>query len=531
MKAVTSAQMRALDDAAIQHTGIPGVVLMENAGLRVVELVEKKFPTVEGLDVVVLCGKGNNGGDGFVIARHLANAGARVRVFTTADSDEVEGEAAVHRAIAEDAVLSVTDIRATTGMESFTQSLERCGLVVDAMLGTGISGEVRGVVRQVIEELSGCRAPTVAVDIPSGIDSDTGNVCGAAVSARWTVTFALPKVGLLIYPGAAYCGEVWLGDIGIPAALVHDPAIGCHLITPEMVRTWLPKRGPEAHKGSCGRVAIVAGSSGYAGAAILASRAATRSGVGLVTLCLPRSVNSAVKAASVESTTLPLPETAEQTVALEGLADVLSLLKRVDALALGPGISRNGETLEFVRELVSKAELPVVLDADAVFAFAGKPELLKTVTAPKIMTPHPGEMSYLLGIPVEAVQSNRLGIARQAAERSGSTIVLKGARTVIATPEGETYINPTGNAGMATGGTGDVLTGLIVALLGQGLSPTQAAAAGAYLHGTAGDSVAAERGEAGLIAGDLVDALPGAWMEVMSGDRGQNINARLRRLT
>ena len=530
MKVATASQMRSIDTKAIQGMGIPGVVLMENAGLRVVELIEAKLHGLYGLDVVVVCGKGNNGGDGFVIARHLSDAGANVRVFAVAAATEFAGDAAIQLRICKSTALSITHLGELGEMERLSHVLNRCDLVVDALLGTGFSGLPRGIVGQTIEALSGCPAPVVSVDVPSGVESDSGRVPGPAVSAHWTVTFGLPKVGLLIHPGCENAGEVWLGDIGIPPDLVADSPTQCSLATDERVAAMLPVRAPDAHKGSCGRIGIVAGCARYAGAAVLAGRAAMRSGAGIVTLVVPAGINNVVKAGAIETTTWPAAETESGSLAVKGFEGEAPLLKDVDSLAIGPGLSRDEETLAVVRQMLSSATVPAVLDADALFAFAGNAESLRQYGCSKVLTPHPGEMAALLGIAVHEVQDNRIDVAREAAEATGAVIVLKGARTVIAAPDGRVHINPTGNPGMASGGTGDVLTGVIVSLLGQGLDLTQATTAGVYLHGMAGNLAATDKGESGLIAGDLVENLPYAFEIVRKRNRGESVNSRLRRL-
>jgi len=530
MKVATSAQMKAIDARAIHEVGVPGVVLMENAGLRVVELIEAKFNRLRGLRVVVLCGRGNNGGDGFVIARHLVHAGALVHVYATASAEEFVGDAAIQRKICEKEALPVSDLTQGGEMEKLVQMVERSELVVDALLGTGLTGAPRGTVSAVIEQLATCPAPIVAVDVPSGVESDSGRVSGAAVRAQWTVTFGLPKVGLLIHPGCQFAGEVWLGEIGIPPSVIEEAELACNLITGEEVAAMLPCRAPDAHKGSCGKIGIVAGCARYAGAATLAARAAMRSGAGLVTLLVPASLNGIVRYGTVEATTIPMAETETGSIAEHGVDAVIPFLQERDALAIGPGLSRDEETLSAVRRILDAVSVPAVLDADALFAFAGQTASLRGYRFPKILTPHPGEMATLLGISPREVQENRLEVARTAAEQTEAVVILKGARTVVAAPDGQIFINPTGNAGMASGGTGDVLTGMVASLLGQGLDSLSAAVSAVYLHGLAGDLAAAAKGESALVASDLIESLPDAWKMTTAPVAAAQINNRLTRL-
>jgi NAD(P)H-hydrate epimerase len=486
---------------------------------------------LRGRRVVVVCGKGNNGGDGFAIARHLSIAGAEVKAFLAASKQDVSGDALAHLKFAEATNVPVTEIINDGKVKAIEPALSSAHLVVDAMLGTGISGGARGVIAKIIPLVNKADAPVVAVDVPSGLNADTGEVAGACVQATWTVTLGLPKRGLLLYPGAAYAGEIYVGDLGIPPSLVDSAALRTNVTTPDLVRAWLPPRKPTAHKGDCGRVLVVGGSAGMLGAALLAGRAALRGGAGLVTLALPQSLNQAAKAALLEATTLLLPETPSQTIALSALLQMQPMLNRPDALAIGPGLSREEGTAEFVRNLVKRARVPMVIDADGIVAFAGeKRGELQKCRAPRVLTPHPGEMATLLAISVEEAERDRIATAQQAAHDGGAVIVFKGARSIVAAPNGEVYVNPTGNAGMATGGSGDVLTGLIAALLAQGLDALRAAVVGTYLHGLAGDLAAAEKGQASLIAGDLNEFLPAAFQKVQTLPEERWVTPRLYRL-
>lgn len=526
-----------MDRIAIEEMGVPGVVLMENAGLRVLEAMSARLGSVAGLQVVVAAGRGNNGGDGFVVARHLANLGAEVTCLLAAPQDQLTGDAKVNADAALRCGLPVREVLRAEDIPSAAEALRGADVIVDALLGTGISGKVRQPIAGVIEAINASRAKVVAVDLPSGTNSDTGEVCGSAVRADWTVTLALPKRGLFLYPGADYAGEVFVGDIGMPHAPLTESPCQCHVATPSTARGWLPARRRDAHKGDCGRVVVVGGSVGLSGAVALTARAALRAGAGLVTMATPASINTIVASAVVEATSACLAETEDHSIALTAIDKALELLSRADVLALGPGLSRHEETAAFAREIVARCDRPTVIDADGVVAIAGHPHVVlgnagasASTKRPVVMTPHPGEMAALLGLTVSQVQGDRIGVAQQAAREHGAIVALKGAFTVIASPNGETMVNTTGNAGLATGGTGDVLTGTIAGLIAQGVAPFEAAALGCYLHGLAGDLAAARLGEESLIAGDLCNYLPLALSQLREGGQEERVTPHLLRL-
>ena len=508
MKLITSEQMRGLDRAAIEEYGLPGVVLMENAGRAVAQEAERMLGE-EALfaRVVVVCGRGNNGGDGFVAARHLSEQAIDVDIYLLAAIEELTGDAATNCLIAQQMGLPIfpnpTD-------EQLAAALAEADLVIDAILGTGVAGEVHGPARVAIEAINQSSQLVLAVDIPSGLSADTGAVLGEAVVADTTVTFGLPKVGHYCYPGRSYCGRVEVADISLPLALLSDPALTTNLT--EALDAWLrlPGRRPDMHKGEAGRLLIVAGSVGMTGAAALAGMAAARAGAGLVTLAVPASLNDILEVKCTEVMTLPLPETDRRSLAPEAAGPILDFAGRCDAVALGPGLSQAPATVELVRSLISQIAVPLVVDADGLNACAGAAELLASRPAPTVCTPHPGELARLIPQTVPAIQADRIEAARQAARELGCVVVLKGAGTVTATPEGTAWVNPTGNAGMATGGVGDVLTGVIGALLAGGATAEDAAVSAVFYHGLAGDLAAADLGQRGLIASDLLDRLPAA---------------------
>lgn len=510
MQLVTAAEMRELDKRAIEEYGIPGLILMENAGRQVAEAAREMLGGAGGKKVIVFAGKGNNGGDGLVAARHLLNAGAAVKVFLLAGAEEMTGDALTNLKIWR----KMGQPAETAVREDLPELLEDCDLIVDAIFGTGFRGTPREPAAGVINAINGSRKPVLAVDVPSGLEADTGLARGPCVRAARTVTFALPKLGLVQEPGASYAGRLHVADISIPSFLLKGENFKRFLLSREMVGGWLPPRSRTAHKGECGRVLVVAGSRGMTGAACLAAEGAARAGAGLVTLAVPEGVQDLVAARLTEIITVGLPATTRQTLSREACADMLALAERADVLALGPGITTHPETVACVRSLLPALNIPCVLDADGLNCFAGRTDIFGLLSSPLVVTPHPGELARLTGQPTGAIQQDRVGAAERAAGEWGAVVLLKGAATVIASPEGRVYINPTGNPGMATGGSGDVLTGVVAGLLAQGLDALRSAAAGAFLHGLAGDLAARRKGLRGLLAGDILSFLPEALEEV-----------------
>ncbi|MFZ5642991.1 MAG: NAD(P)H-hydrate dehydratase [Bacillota bacterium] len=508
MKAVTAGEMRDIDRKAIKEFGIPGIVLMENAGRRVVEAVLDKLGNVQGRTVTIFVGKGNNGGDGFVAARHLYNMGADVKVLLLENPESIAGDAAVNLEIWRKMDQKIYTVAQKDDFNAVRLFLVRTDIIIDAIYGTGFKGKVKEYAGRIIEAINACDKPVISVDVPSGLEADAGMVSGPCIRASATVTFGLPKIGLLMEPGVSYAGELRVVDISLPASLLDDESLRHNLVDRNLVKGWLPFRPNSSHKGDYGRVLVVAGSRGMAGAACLAAEGALRAGAGLVTLAVPEAVYEPVAAKLTEAMVVPLPSTAEGTLSREVLGLVSGMMEKADVLALGPGLSANEETVEVVREIVSFAHKPIVLDADGLNAFTGKSSMIKKAKAPMILTPHSGEMSRLADLPVASIQKSRLAETISRSLEWGVVLVLKGSRTITATPDGEVYINSTGNPGMATGGSGDVLTGVIAGLAAQGMEIGRAAAAGVYLHGAAGDRAAVGKGMMGLLAGDILNCLP-----------------------
>ncbi|MCL0049687.1 NAD(P)H-hydrate dehydratase [Peptococcaceae bacterium] len=510
--------MRKIDRITIDEYGIPGVVLMENAGRKVAEIVCTELGgCVCGKVIAVFVGKGNNGGDGLVAARHLLNRGADVRIFLLANPDEIKGDAAINFAIFKKMSKNIYHVYQQNGVNIVKVSLLNTDLIIDAIYGTGFRGKVNEKVSRIIQLINDSNVPVVSVDIPSGLEADTGRLSNICVKADTTVTFGLPKLGLVIEKGLDVVGKLKVVDISIPKALLNSVDLNKHILDSDMIRSWIPKRKLDAHKGNFGRVLIVAGSKGMTGAALLTAKACLRAGAGLVTLAVPEQIHSIVSAKAPEIMTYPLLGTEEGTVSEGALQEILDKVDndKIDVLAVGPGLSLNDETITLVTGLLKKIKIPLILDADGLNALAENPEILKDSTAPIVITPHPGEMARLLGASTAEVQQKRLDITMRYAKEWGVTLLLKGARTLIASPDGMLYINSTGNPGMATAGSGDVLAGIITGFVAQGLSMHHAAAAGAYLHGMAGDKGSAELGQNALMAGDVLNYLPVCMKEVL----------------
>ncbi len=525
LKVTSAAQMREMDRRTIEDFGVPSIVLMENAALRVVDVIAERFGPLKGKRIAVVCGKGNNGGDGLAIARHLATRlGAEVTIWLAANPADLSGDAALNYRMAQ--AFGVTTRR------SGSTELGRGGfadLVVDALLGTGIKGGVDEKFAIHVNAMNDSGCPIVSVDVPSGLDADTGNVEGACVKATLTVTFALPKFGLLVYPGAEYVGELVVADIGMPRQVMAAEDIKVSMTEAVDVARWLPARvnGRDSNKGQFGHVTVFAGSQGFVGAPCLTAEAAARTGAGLVTLVVPEGVqNAAMARVSPVVMTKGLPQTVAGTFASEAAEAALKLARKGSAAALGPGLGGpdSEETRDFIREFVKGCGVPLVIDADALNCLALEPDrgisIIKARSASTVLTPHPGEMGRLLGTDTKAVQADRRGAVEQAARDYGCTVLLKGARTLIADETGRLAINTTSNPGMATGGSGDALTGIIAVLLAGQLAEWEAAAAGAYLHGLAGDLAAAsQNGPAGLIATDIIAWIPRAIAQCQEENR------------
>jgi NAD(P)H-hydrate epimerase len=498
---VTAAEMRGLDRHTIDTLGVSSELLMEVAGAAVAREAER-LRAPDGA-VWVACGAGNNGGDGLVAARHLQLRGVPVRIWPIVDPASWRGDAAANWRRAEAAGVPLAPARGRPPPRS---------VIVDAIFGTGLAREVEGAaaaaIRRIREARPECRV--LAVDLPSGLDADTGQPLGEAVAADCTVTLGLPKLGLALEPGRSLAGEIVVARIGIADA-APGVAPRAALWTRAAAARRLPERPRAGHKGSFGHVLVIGGSEGKAGAAALAALGAARSGAGLVTIACPESTNDVLQAQLTEVMTAPVPELATHAFGSQAEKPVLELAAARDVAALGPGIGRAVETRAFVRHVTRALANPLVLDADGLVAFADALGELRARTAPTVLTPHPGEAALLLGGTPAEVNRDRPAAARRLAAETGAVVVLKGAATIVAEPEGAILVNPTGGPVLASGGTGDVLTGVIAGLLAQGLAARDAAALGVFLHGAAADLLAERRFAAGVLASEVAGALPDAF--------------------
>ena len=518
MRVFNTRQMREADRRTIDDIGIPSIVLMENAGRQVVAAMDASFENLDTMRVAVLCGRGSNGGDGFVVARTLSERGVPVGVFLLGQAADVKGDARTNLNVLKNLGLDVVEIADAEAWELHGADVLGADLV-DALFGTGLNGPLSGLAESVTADVNGSPRPVVSIDLPSGLSADTHEVPGPAIDATMTVTLGAPKLPLVLPPAEALAGSLVIADIGIPEAVIDD-VDGPHveILTRESMRPLIEPRSPDTHKGDFGRVLIVAGSPGKTGAASLAAMAALRSGAGLVTVAAPASSAPVIATLGAEYMTLPLPEAPDGTLAEAALEAILEV--DADVIAVGPGLGRSATVTAVVRGIVERAGMSVVLDADGINAFAGAAEaLVGRDGTDLIITPHPGEMARLVGLSTEAVQANRLDVARDFATSHRVHVVLKGYRTVVVSPDGRTSINLTGNAGMATGGTGDVLTGMIAAWFGQLLDAEAATRLAVYLHGLAGDLSEADEGEVALIAGDIVARLGDAVLDLTARRR------------
>lgn len=508
---VTAAEMRLLDRATIEKGHASGEDLMEHAGRGVVAAMERTYGSLLGMRVLALCGTGNNGGDGFVAARHLASHGAEIHVGVLGDSARIGGDARLHLDRLEDFRVAVRMLHSADELDAFVGSRDQWDFALDALLGTGARGVPEALAADGVNALRGLDdrgTIVVAVDLPTGVHADTGAIARRAVRADLTVTFGFPKRGHFLYPGRAFVGRLEVVDIGLAPDAIEASAIAVVVSTPPDMAGLIPARDPRAHKGSVGRVLVVGGSVGLTGAVALAARAALKSGAGYVQVAVPKSLNDILEVKLTEEMTLPMPETSERTLAMAALEPVLARCARADVVAMGCGLSRHREAGELARRVASECDRPMVIDADGLNAFEGHTETIARAPGVRVLTPHLGEMERLTGVPAADLEARRIDAAREWAQRWGATVVLKGAPTVVADPDGRAAVNPTGNPGLATAGTGDVLTGTIAALLAQGLKPFDAGRLAAYVHGMAGDMAAGEKGQVGLVAGDVVEQLP-----------------------
>lgn len=521
MKVLTTGAMSELERRAIEEFGIPGILLMENAANGVVDAALDRFPTAKS--AIVFCGPGNNGGDGLAVARLLTARGLGVLALVATEGREYSGDARIQFEAVRQGSGSGLDLQILepgSDISEIVARLSAADLVVDALFGTGLSRPLSGSFADLTAGINRLRAPVVSVDLPSGLHGDRAEPPGPHVVADLTVTFAFLKTAHVLEPACEAVGEVIITGLGIPERLLDEASAELFLLEADDVSESLEPRPREAHKGDFGHLLVVAGSLGKSGAAVLAARAAVRSGAGLVTAAVPEPIVGVVEAASLETMTSVLPASASGEISADALGPLERQAVGKQAIALGPGLGGSEGAAEVIRVFCLSSSVPLVLDADGLNAFAGRLSDLQAREGSTVLTPHPGELGRLLGTSTAEVVRTRLASVRRAAQEAGAVVILKGRATLIADPRGAVYVNPTGNPGMATGGTGDVLTGVIGALLAQGASALEAARLGAYVHGLAGDRAASALGERSLAAGDLLDSLPGAFEELSERRNG-----------
>ena len=521
MYLVTADEIQRMDRTTIESFGIPGRVLMENAGRGATAFFLNAVYRHHPGPVGIAAGRGNNGGDGFVMARYLHQKGIRATVFLLSQRDRIQGDAAANLKLLDTMGVPVVEMVDDAAFESRKSLMRRQHTWIDAILGTGLTSDVRGYFRTAIDFINRQGRPVFAVDIASGLNADTGQVCGVCIQASATATFGFAKVGHLSYPGRSLTGQLKVVEIGIPPHVAAD--VGCrqHLVTPRALKGKIPERSPTAHKGHTGHLLILAGSPGKTGAAAMTAATAMRAGAGLVTLGVPASLNPVLENMVTEAMTVELPETAEMALDESAGETVMSLIADKRCLAVGPGIGTAESTGRLLGRLIEASPVPMVIDADGLNLIASDISVLTKGKSPIVLTPHPGEMSRLSGHSTTEIQSDRVGHARSFAQRHGVHLVLKGAATIIARPDGTVFVNATGNPGMAAGGMGDVLTGLIAGLITQGMAAGAAALAGVYLHGSAADRLARHKAPVGYLATEVMDAIPQAMHELLSG--GDNL--------
>lgn len=510
MKACFAEEMRSVDRAATEIGGIPSIILMENAALACVNELKKDFDDLNKKSVAVFCGKGNNGGDGFAIARHLYNLGVDVSVFLVCGA-EFKGDAKINFDIISKMDINIDVISDTENLKYIIKSFD---IIIDAIYGTGIHGTVRGISYDVIEEINTDSKYVMSVDIPSGIDADSGEICGVCIKADKTVTFAAYKIGMLMFPGADYTGKVIVSDISIPEYIIDGRNLNTNVITADFVRKNLPARVNNSQKGDYGKLLIIAGSKGMTGAAYMASQSALKAGCGLITVGICESLNSIMECKTTEVMTLPLEDT-DGHIGAASAQKILDKMDNCDAVLIGPGLGRSADASKIVREVLTNSLIPVIIDADAINIVAKDKSVLDGCSCNVIFTPHAAEMSRLTGLDISYIEKNRLSVSLEFAEEYGAALILKGHHTIVTAADSKQYINITGNPGLATGGSGDVLAGLVAAYAARGIDLPAAGAMAVYLHGLAGDIAAEKLGMESLTPSDVINFIPDAINQIL----------------
>lgn len=518
MRLVKASEMQEMDRRVIQELGIPGAVLMENAARGASRIFLEHFDPEYDSHIFILCGRGNNGGDGYVMARYLYQAGLSVTVAVLTPFSKITGDALLNLNIIRRLGLEIIEVPNEDHWSRISSVLTTCDFIIDGILGTGLNSDVRGFYSHVISDVNATENPVMAIDIPSGLNADTGQVMGISIDADLTVTFGFPKLGQFLFPGADHVGRLARIDIGIPDSVSHEIESMYKMIEPDEFGHLFHVEKRDIHKGSRGHILILAGSKGKTGAAVLTALGALRSGAGLVTVGIPESLNSVLESKLTEAMTLPLPETSEGTLSLDAEKTIMAFMEDKTTVAIGPGISTNKETSELVRKLIGLCDIPMIIDADGLNALVGQLNVLAEYKGICTLTPHPGEMGRLSGLKNYEIQSDRIGYAARFAAEYGCNLVLKGAGTIVAEPDGQISVNPTGNPALSSGGSGDVLTGMIAGFMARGWPVVKAVQAGVYMHGLAADFLAEEMGAAGILASELLDVLPGLNASIAEGE-------------
>ncbi len=512
MKLALSDEMNKIDEYIMNDIGIPGAVLMENAGGIVAQQICDDFDNLK--NVLIISGVGNNGGDGFVIARRLHEKGVNVKVIVVGQPKEMQSDAQLYFQIIKTLGLPIYNINDAGAVSQLEKIIPVQDVVVDALFGTGLSKPIEGFYAMIVEVVNRLSKYIFAVDVPSGVDSNSGQILGVAIKANKTISFIYPKIGNIMYPAADCCGELLVKSIGVGTDFIPTETMKYNVITDDLARKLIPPRPKDSHKGTYGTACVIAGSSGMTGAAILTCKAALRCGLGLLKLYIPESLRHLITMSIPEAVIVPIEEMRRGVVSLSQIDYIVSNVGESSVVAVGPGCGVSGEMSEMIRRLITELDNPLIIDADGLNALAKNVDWLNEKKSQIILTPHPGEMARLLDTTIEEVMLNPIDTATSFAKKYGVIVVLKSSRTVIANPSGEVYVNVNGNTGMATGGTGDVLTGIITGFIAQGLSLYHAAILGVYIHGSAGDEMSVSKGEFGLVATDLVEGMPYAFRKL-----------------
>ena len=517
MKVLTNQQMKNIEKIAVNDYKIPSIIMMENAAYSVLnEIIEV---ISENQEVLIFCGTGNNGGDGFALSRLLTSHNIENKVIILGDIENIKKDALINLNILKANKTIIKNIKNDLDLKKIIRHVKSNDLIVDAIFGTGLNRPVKGLYKKIIQCILNLKNYTISVDIPSGINGNNGHVEKVAIKADKTVTMFLPKLGNILFPGAEYNGELIIGDIGIYTKIISDLDLNTNLIKLEMIKKFLPKRAENSHKGTYGKAFIVAGSIGLTGAAILTCKAALKSGIGLLKLYIPESVDTVISSNIAEVITKPLTEAREGVISLSSIDEIIKDSKNSDVVAIGPGCSNTNELKEIIKRFIIKYKKTLVIDADGLNALSKEVSLLNKRVGETILTPHLGEMSRLINKPVEYIEKNKISVAKEFSQKYKVILVLKGARTIISRPNGEIYINLNGNSGMATAGTGDVLTGIITSFVAQGIDSWKACILGVFVHGYTGDYMVEKKGEYGLVAGDLVEGV-GKVLKELSESKG-----------